>query len=222
MFGILPLILSALSPFFTQAKTEVPRHNLSPLYAEATDEADRAIAQFMQENCKDREEAIFYIPRTRSIVRVGKDASIGGVIFDSRAMRKALRSEANIIEAHCHIMDMGAIAQVLPELAKVLAQVGPRETRERFWMEVPSSGDMTKAIDLEAKVLARHPLGGMEHRIVVVEPGLPPHVLSYGFAPAAESRFKDLVRKKKYNISALMEYDRVYSHPLYALDNGRC
>src|SRR5271157_3172736 len=108
MFNILPLVLSALSPLFAQS-VEVPRHDLSPLYAETADEADRAIAQFMQENCGDHEEAIFYIPRTKTIVRVGKDASIGGVSFDGRAIRKTLRSEANIIEAHCHIMDMAAI-----------------------------------------------------------------------------------------------------------------
>lgn len=210
-------------PLLATAQEAVkPRHNLAPRYAEAADPADRELARFMQANCKDREAAAFYLPRTKMIVSVGRDGTIGGVVYDSVAMRTILRSESEIVEAHCHIMDTKELEKTMPRLGKVLAQVGPQETRERFWMEIPSDGDVTNAIYLETRVFARHPRGTVEHRLVVVEPGLPPHVINYGLTPVAELALRDLVREKKFGTGAMMEYDSEYSLPLYRLDADRC
>jgi hypothetical protein len=218
------LLLSALVfvPIVAAENAGKPRHSLPAQYAEIADQTDYAIARFMQANCKDREEAILYVPRTKTIVRVGKNATIGGVEYDAAAMRKTIRLEPNIVEVHCHVINLEAIANAEPDFKKVLQQIGFRETRERFWAEIPSPGDITIARGIEAKVLAKHPGGSVEHRIVVVEPGLPPHVLSYGLAPGEKEGLREIVRKKKYNTDAMMEYDSQYTHPLSRLDADRC
>ena len=89
-------------------------------------------------------------------------------------------------------------------------------------MEIPSPADITVALDIEAKVFTKHPNGSVEHRIVVVEPGLPPHVVSYGLVAGEEKRLRELIQKKQYDTGAKMEYDSKYSLPLSSLDANRC
>jgi len=226
MFAVLYALL-VIPLLFAADGTEKPRHSLPPQYVEIAEPADYEVARFMQDNCKDVEKAILYVPRTRMTVSVGDNATIGSVHFDNKSMHKTLRSESEIIEAHCHIGNLETIAKAVEDektdFEKILAQVGSREMRERFWFEVPSPGDIFNAIHIESMVFAKHPKASVKHIVVVLEPGLPPHVLRFGLTEESDDNLRKLVKTKKYGNGGMtmLEYGDKYAS-LRELDMNRC
>src|SRR5277367_1482850 len=138
----------ALTPYpvMSQAQENEPEEWLLPsAYRESAKAADYEIAHFMQAHCTDQEEAIIYIPRTKKIIPVGIEGDVTTVMRDYDLITKTIRTESNIVEAHCHIMDLGMIAKELghqDHFSEMLNQLGPREMRKRFLAEIPSAGDV--------------------------------------------------------------------------------
>ena len=182
---------------------EVDAENVFVKYHENADPTDLAIAGYLQQNCKDREQAVLYIRRNQKLISVTETSSIDGVSRNYDLIEEIFKKENDVVEAHCHLIDLdqiknGIAADMERNFNDNLQKFGKYKTRQTFWAEMPSGSDAYNTMIIDLIMYHYHKNGNIQHRIVILEPGSLAHVISYGLKGDPQKKLREVAVKSQF------------------------
>jgi hypothetical protein len=211
--GSLCLSMTLVLPLVNAEELPISSPRTAPLleekYRVKQDQSDIDISVYLQDNCKDnKERAIIYIPKTGKI----EDISLAGteetvIFFNKDDIDKRLKEHKNIIYAHSHFLSHLSIYDNDKEHKKALDKYGEYRIRRRMMTEIPTSRDFETLLNVlyntQSKAIRdsnNTPLN-LDCRIVVLEPGVEPRVISYGVKTELLEKIKDYDHTCDYGLN---------------------
>ena len=170
--------------------------------------SDYAIALKLQELCSDGlERGVIYIPSKKKFELITSNSTLGSADLDTNKVSDIIKKEKYIIEAHVHPFGFKRYMYSFPRSDNrrwMIEKLGPEVIRRRFLLEVPSAEyqEITeKGFDIntmiyiyEDECYKKHENGHVGHRIIVLEPGLPSRVISYGITDEQKKILREAIQ----------------------------
>jgi len=206
--GVKELLIGSLCYLLTSMPLVAAEISNSPMT-----QADKKMAVFLEEKCSDGLEHIALYSYHMDILNdISYETSPTSVSVIDGAIENMLQDDNHLMAAHCHMLvrpaKKGDESVHLRSLSENLEDMYHKYANRYYYQEVPSpmsftdngdgtydtGGDIYLSIFNDTTAHFYHQeFGKIEHRIVLLEEGMPPRVIAYGLKDDHSCLLRDSV-----------------------------